>query len=94
MLADLSAQPADALLALIKLHADDLRPDKIDLGVGVYRNESGNTAACELVRRAPARPRRQSRDHLGRCDLAVRVFLGAAMYHDIAFFNGLDRDRG
>lgn len=37
MLTNLAQQPADALLALIKLHNNDPRADKIDLGVGVYK---------------------------------------------------------
>ena len=43
MLEQLQSQPADALLALIKMHADDEREDKIDLGVGVYRTGEGAT---------------------------------------------------
>jgi aromatic-amino-acid transaminase len=39
MLTNLQQQPADALLALIKLHNADPRQDKIDLGVGVYRTD-------------------------------------------------------
>ena len=31
----LKDQPPDALLQLIKLHRDDPRADKVDLGVGV-----------------------------------------------------------
>lgn len=67
MLADLSAQPADELLALIKLHADDLRPDKIDLGVGVYRNESGKTPVFAAVKEAERRlvETQESKSYLG-----------------------------
>ncbi|HEX2510506.1 MAG TPA: amino acid aminotransferase [Microvirga sp.] len=52
MFEKLQPQPADALLALIKLFRDDPRADKIDLGVGVYRNESGNTPVFEAVKAA------------------------------------------
>ena len=43
MLNRLEAQSPDALLALIKLFNADPRPDKIDLGVGVYRTADGAT---------------------------------------------------
>ena len=43
MLDRLKPQSPDALLALIKLHAADDRPDKVDLGVGVYRTGQGAT---------------------------------------------------
>jgi aspartate/tyrosine/aromatic aminotransferase len=43
-------QPADALLALIKLHNADPREDKIDLGVGVYRTDTGATPVFAAVK--------------------------------------------
>lgn len=46
------AQPPDALLALIALHRDDPRPEKLDLGVGVYRDESGVTPIMKAVKKA------------------------------------------
>ena len=52
MFEKLQPQPADALLALIKLFRDDPRADKIDLGVGVFRDESGNTPVFEAVKAA------------------------------------------
>ncbi|RVQ67818.1 aspartate/tyrosine/aromatic aminotransferase [Croceicoccus ponticola] len=52
MLANLPAQPADALLALIKLFAADDRADKIDLGVGVYRTTDGATPVFKSVKGA------------------------------------------
>ncbi len=48
----LQPQPADPLLALIKLFRDDPRADKIDLGVGVFRDESGKTPVFEAVKAA------------------------------------------
>jgi len=50
MLSELPAQPADALLALIKLYAADERADKIDLGVGVYRTGQGETPVFGAVK--------------------------------------------
>lgn len=52
MFETLAAQPADALLALIALHRDDPRPAKLDLGVGVYRDETGATPIMQAVKRA------------------------------------------
>jgi len=55
MLDTLDQQPPDALLALIKLHNADPRPDKIDLGVGVYRTDSGATPVFAAIKGAEAR---------------------------------------
>ena len=52
MLTNLQQQPADALLALIKLHNDDPRADKIDLGVGVYRTGQGDTPVFGAIKAA------------------------------------------
>ena len=52
MLSTLEQQPADALLALIKLHQDDPRGDKIDLGVGVYRTGQGDTPVFGAIKAA------------------------------------------
>ncbi|MDE2437570.1 MAG: aspartate/tyrosine/aromatic aminotransferase, partial [Sphingomonadales bacterium] len=52
MLSSLPQQPADALLALIKLHNDDPRTDKIDLGVGVYRTGQGDTPVFGAIKAA------------------------------------------
>ncbi len=52
MLDRLEPQSPDALLALIKLHAADDRPDKIDLGVGVYRTGQGDTPVFGSIKGA------------------------------------------
>ncbi|MEQ1498857.1 MAG: aromatic amino acid transaminase [Novosphingobium sp.] len=52
MLSNLEQQPADALLALIKLHGEDPRADKIDLGVGVYRTGQGATPVFGAIKAA------------------------------------------
>ncbi|MEM6858951.1 MAG: aromatic amino acid transaminase [Pseudomonadota bacterium] len=52
MLNRLEAQSPDALLALIKLHAADPRPDKVDLGVGVYRTGQGDTPVFGAIKQA------------------------------------------
>lgn len=55
MLTNLKQQPADALLALIKLHNADPRADKIDLGVGVYRTGDGATPVFGAIKAAEAK---------------------------------------
>jgi len=55
MLSNLQQQPADALLALIKLHNADSRTDKIDLGVGVYRTGDGDTPVFAAIKEAEKR---------------------------------------
>ncbi len=52
MLERLAPQSPDALLALIKLYAADDRPDKIDLGVGVYRTGQGDTPVFGAIKTA------------------------------------------
>jgi len=52
MLENLTQQPPDALLALIKLHDADPRSDKIDLGVGVYRTGQGDTPVFGAIKAA------------------------------------------
>ena len=55
MLERLASAAPDALLALIKLHAADQRPDKIDLGVGVYRTGQGGTPVFGAIKAAERR---------------------------------------
>lgn len=52
--AGLVAQPADALLGLIAQYRADQRPAKIDLGVGVFRDNSGDTPIMRAVKLAEA----------------------------------------
>lgn len=51
----LSVQPADPLLSIIAAFQADPRPGKIDLGVGVYRDERGKTPILGAVKAAEAR---------------------------------------
>ena len=52
MLDLLKAVPPDPILGIIAAHAADPNPKKIDLGIGVYRDEHGNTPILECVREA------------------------------------------
>jgi aromatic-amino-acid transaminase len=48
----LEAKPTDSLLALIQLCDADPRAEKIDVGVGVYRDAVGNTPILRCVKAA------------------------------------------
>jgi len=50
-------QPAkpDAILGLITEHRNDPRPEKIDLGVGVFRTAEGETPVLDVVKQAEQR---------------------------------------
>ena len=50
MLERLTAVPADPILGIIAAHAADTNPRKIDLGIGVYKDESGNTPILRSVK--------------------------------------------
>ncbi|MFB3124155.1 MAG: aminotransferase class I/II-fold pyridoxal phosphate-dependent enzyme, partial [Woeseiaceae bacterium] len=52
MFETLRAMPPDAILTLIGEHHNDARANKIDLGVGVYRDESGQTPILRAVKKA------------------------------------------
>ena len=52
MLENLNAIPVDPLLKIIGEYAADERSDKIDLGVGVYKNADGQTTVMKAVKRA------------------------------------------
>lgn len=47
--------PGDAILGLIEAFKKDTNPQKVDLGVGVYRNEEGITPIMKAVKAAEAR---------------------------------------
>jgi aspartate aminotransferase len=49
MLDRLKAVPPDPILGIIMAHATDTNPRKIDLGIGVYRDEHGNTPILQCV---------------------------------------------
>lgn len=51
----LTAQAPDPLLKLIAAHNADPRPDKIDVGVGVYRDAAGKTPVFDAVKAAERR---------------------------------------
>jgi aspartate/tyrosine/aromatic aminotransferase len=52
MLESLNPQPQDKILQLIAMFRDDPRADKIDLGVGVYKDATGLTPVMRAVKAA------------------------------------------
>lgn len=52
MFQSLSALPADPILGLMAAYRSDSNPKKIDLGVGVYKDEGGNTPVMTAVKKA------------------------------------------
>ena len=54
MFKHLNAVSGDPLLALIVAHQQDPNPKKIDLGVGVYKDDNGHTPILNTVKKAEA----------------------------------------
>lgn len=55
MFESMQAAPKDKILALMAQYREDPRPHKIDLGVGVYKDEEGNTNVMRAIRAAEKR---------------------------------------
>lgn len=55
MFETLQPMPADAILGLIAEYRKDPRAEKIDLGVGVYRDAAGETPVLDAVKEAEQR---------------------------------------
>jgi len=52
MFQSLQALPADPILGLMASYRADNNPRKIDLGIGVYKNEAGDTPVMTAVKKA------------------------------------------
>lgn len=91
MFDSLSAAEPDKILALIGMFRDDPRPEKIDLGVGVYKDRKGRTpllgAVCEAERRLLEG--QVSKSYL---DLAGDIAFNDAMVR-LVLGQGVDRTR-
>jgi aromatic-amino-acid transaminase len=66
-LADLEPVAEDSLIALIGMVNADPRPDKIDVGVGVFRDSAGNTPVLKVIKEAETILQRtqESKGYLG-----------------------------
>jgi aspartate aminotransferase/aromatic-amino-acid transaminase len=91
MFETLSKAPGDKILALMGEYAADSRPTKIDLGVGVYKDEQGVTAVMSAVRKAEQRilENEKTKTYLG---IAGNKGYGAAVL-DLALADSVDRSR-
>ncbi|MGF1685707.1 aspartate/tyrosine/aromatic aminotransferase [Photobacterium japonica] len=54
MFEKITAAPADPILGLTDEFKNDPRAEKINLGVGIYKNEAGNTPVLATVKKAEA----------------------------------------
>ena len=66
MFETLEVAPADPILGLTAAYNQDTNPDRINLGVGVYKDGDGNTPVFNSVQRAEARflDRQNTKDYL------------------------------
>jgi aromatic-amino-acid transaminase len=64
---DLDPIKTDSLLALIDLANADKRAEKIDVGVGVYRDSAGNTPILKVIKEAERRlwERQETKSYIG-----------------------------
>ncbi|MBT8108094.1 MAG: aspartate/tyrosine/aromatic aminotransferase [Gammaproteobacteria bacterium] len=91
MFETLQAAPADAILGLITEHKNDPRPEKIDLGVGVFRTAEGETPVLDVVKQAEQRivDTQDSKAYIGT---AGDPQFNAAM-QELTFGDAVDPDR-
>src|SRR5262245_27950765 len=55
MLSDVKPLPPDPLLKIMRAAREDQRPEKLDLGVGVYCDEHGKTPIMRAIKEAERR---------------------------------------
>ncbi|MFC3612476.1 aromatic amino acid transaminase [Lutimaribacter marinistellae] len=91
MFENLKEQPADKILALMQMYRDDPREQKIDLGVGVYKNAEGITPVMRAVKAAEKRiwEEQQTKSYTG---LAGDPAFADAMI-GLVLDGAVDRDR-
>ena len=72
-IAALAPMPDDPILGLVSLYQADERPNKVNLGVGVYLNEAGKVPLLEVVEEAERRMtnRHQPRTYMPMSGLPV-----------------------
>jgi aspartate/tyrosine/aromatic aminotransferase len=87
----LQSAPADAILGLITEHKNDPRPQKVDLGVGVFRTAEGETPVLDVVKIAEQRlvDTQDSKAYIGT---AGDPSFNAAM-QQLTFADACDADR-
>jgi aspartate/tyrosine/aromatic aminotransferase len=91
LFASLSPRPADAILGLIAEYKKDPRPQKIDLGIGVYRTVDGETPVLDVVKTAERRIL-ESQTSKGYLGTAGEPAFNAAM-QSLIFADSVSSDR-
>jgi aromatic-amino-acid transaminase len=89
--AGLSPQAPDSLLSLIGAYRRDPRPQKIDLGVGVFRDDLGATPVLASVKAAeqvllkiqPTKAYLGPEGDIGYLDLLKPIIFGDAVDHEV-----------
>lgn len=90
MFSALKEQPADKILQLTQMFRDDPRAEKIDLGVGVYKNAEGLTPVMRAVKAAERRlvEEQDTKAYVALagdpafCDAMIALVLGGAVARD------------
>ncbi|SHG91414.1 aromatic amino acid transaminase [Cognatishimia maritima] len=90
MLGNLKSQPADKILALMTKFKEDPRIQKVDLGVGVYKNAEGVTPVMRAVKAAERRlvEEQTSKSYVGLpgdpafADAMIDLVLGDSVQRD------------
>ncbi len=93
MLENLQSLPADPLLGLIGRYTADKNPNKIDLGVGVYRDETGSTPVLACVKQAERflLANETSKAYVGPAGNAVFIELLSRLVLADLYLSGSDR---
>ena len=92
-LSDLPEAQPDGLLALIAMAAADQRDDKIDVGVGVFRDGEGRTPILKVTKEAEQRllDTQETKAYLGgRGDKRFAELIGPVLLGDFASAPGVD----
>ena len=91
MLKNLAPQAPDKIIQLIGMYAADPRDQKIDLGVGIYKDETGKTPVMRAVKAAEKKllETQASKSYVGL--LGDLGFVGAM--RDLVFGEGVLADR-
>lgn len=90
MLETLKPAAPDKIIALIGMFRDDPRSEKLDLGVGVYKDAQGRTPIIAAVREAERRlhDTQETKSYLGMAgDPAFNVALGRLVFGEGADFS-------
>ncbi|WP_238368118.1 aromatic amino acid transaminase [Mesobacterium pallidum] len=90
MFETLKELPGDKILALMELYRDDPRAEKIDLGVGVYKDATGKTPVMRAIKAAEKQlwDQQDSKSYVGLLgdkafnDAMVELVLGDAVARD------------